>query len=290
MATEVHVRDEPVGQHAPGVKSAYRVIDIFELLAESANGLTVSEISMRLGIARSSTHGLVHTLLRRGYLTLDNSGGKRFRLGVGLIQLGLSVVDQIDLRSATRSELERLVAETDETAFLAVPHHAELVYVDKVISGVREFRADPRMGARRPMYCTSLGKALLATLDEESVLVALDRIGMPPATRFSITDKKALLEDLAKTRKRGYAIDRQEAMIGICCAGAPIRDHLGRPVAAISVSTMRDLFDAEKLGQAVAKSAIASSRRLGWRGDARELYAPVPGSLGVILGNDRGYS
>ncbi len=96
------------------VKSADRTLDIFELFAAEPRGLTISEISDRLGLARSSTHGLVHTLAARGYLVQD--GGGRFQLGARLIQLGLNVVDRLELRSAARGTLERLVAVTHDTA------------------------------------------------------------------------------------------------------------------------------------------------------------------------------
>src|SRR6266571_9176177 len=86
------------------VKSADRTLDIFELFAAEPRGLTIAEISDRLGVARSSTHGLVHTLAARGYLVQD--GGGRFQLGARLIQLGLNVVERLELRSAARATLE----------------------------------------------------------------------------------------------------------------------------------------------------------------------------------------
>ncbi len=116
----------------PSVKSANRALDIFELLAAEPNGLTISEISERLGFARSSTHGLVHTLYSRGYLSLD--AGNRFYLGVRLIQLGLTVADRLELRSAAHGRLEQLVMRNNDTALLVVPDGGELLYVDKVIS------------------------------------------------------------------------------------------------------------------------------------------------------------
>src|SRR5258708_10214560 len=96
------------------VKSDDRTLDIFELFAAEPQGLTIAEISGRLGVARSSTHGLVHTLAARGYLVQD--GGGRFQLGARLIQLGLNVVDRLALRSPARGPLEGLVAAAPDTA------------------------------------------------------------------------------------------------------------------------------------------------------------------------------
>src|SRR5258708_39924355 len=103
------------------VKSADRTLDIFELFAAEPQGLTIAEISGRLGVARSSTHGLVHTLAARGYLVQD--GGGRFQLGARLIQLGLNVVDRLELRSAARGTLERPGAVTPRTALHVGPDH-----------------------------------------------------------------------------------------------------------------------------------------------------------------------
>lgn len=266
------------------VKSADRVLDILELLAAEPQGLTLTEISRKLAIARSSAHGLVHTLLQRGYLQQEKTGSRAFRLGVRLIQLGLNVGDRLELRSTARPVLERLVSATHDTALIVVPDAGELLYLDKVVSDARDVRTDPRSSAPRPLHCTSIGKALLAALDDESVIEILERTGMPRTTEFSITDRQALLEDLRATRQRGYAIDRQEAVLGVCCVGAPVRDFSGRPIASISLSTVREFFEPELIGPWVAEAAIEISSAMGWNGDVPALYEPVPGSAEVLLG------
>ncbi len=210
------------------VKSANRALDIFELLATESHGLTVSEIGDKLGLARSSAHGLVRTLHLRGYLMED--GVRRYHLGARLIQLGLNVADRLELRTAARGPLERLVAATHDTALLVVPEAGELLYVDKVLSDARDVRTDPRVASRRPLHCSSLGKALLAALDDESVLTIVEAVGLERVTEYSLADRDELLADLALTRRRGYAVDRQEALVGVWCVGAPIRDHTGRSI------------------------------------------------------------
>jgi len=258
------------------VKSADRTLDILELLAAEPRGLTMSEIGARLGFAQSSTHGLVRTLRSRGYVTLN--GGHRFQLGARLIQLGLSVGDSLELRSVAREPLERLVAATHDTALLAVPEHGELLYVDKVLSDASDIRTDPRVTSRRPLHCSSLGKALLAAVTDSSVLKVLDAVGFDPVTPYSIADKKVLLADLASTRQRGYSLDQQEAVLGVFCVGAPVRDHTGRSIAALSLSTIKDFFNPENTGPLVARAAVEISHAMGWKGDASTLFQPVPGS------------
>jgi len=263
------------------VKSANRALDIFELLASESQGLTVSEIGDKLGLARSSTHGLVRTLHSRGYLMED--GGRRYHLGARLIQLGLNVADRLELRTAARAPLERLVGATHDTALLVVPEAGELLYVDKVLSDARDVRTDPRVASRRPLHCSSLGKALLAALDDESVVTIVDAVGLEQVTEYSLADRESLLADLDRTRRRGYAVDQQEALLGVWCVGAPIRDHTGRSVAAISLSTIKEFFDPEAAGPQVMAAAVEISRAMGWKGDATTLYEPVEGSAALLM-------
>ncbi len=267
---------------AAPVKSAVRTLDIFELLASEPQGLTVSEISDKLGLARSSTHGLVRTLHARGYLMQD--GGQRFHLGARLIQLGLNVVDRLELRASARLPLERLVEATHDTALLVVPEHGDLLFVDKVLSDARDVRTDPRVSSRSPLHCSSLGKALLAALDDQSVLDVLDVVGLEGMTEFSIVDRDELLADLARTRERGYAVDEQEALLGVFCVGAPVRDHTGRAIAAISLSTIKDFFAPEATGPQVSAAAVEISRAMGWKGDASSLFEANPESVLLLLG------
>ncbi len=275
-------QDLGLGQlRAHPVKSADRTLDIFELLAAEPTGLTVSEISQRLGLARSSTHGLVRTLHARGYLV--QAGGRRFHLGAGLIQLGLNVVDRLELRVAARGPLERLVAATHDTALLVVPDRGDLLYVDKILSHARDVRTDPRVSSRRPVQCSSLGKALLAALDDQAVEELIESIGLERATEYSIADRDALMEDLERTRARGYSVDAQEALLGVWCVGAPVRDHTGRSIAAISLSTIKEFFDSARTGPQVAAAAVEISHALGWKGDSSTMYEPVPGSELLLL-------
>jgi len=270
------------------VKSADRVLDIFELLASEPDALTVSQISAKLGIARSSAHGLVQTVAQRGYLRRDHRNGNRVALGVSLIQLGLNVTDRLELRTIARGPLERLVDATHHTVLLAVPDHGNLVYLDKIISDQRGFRTDPRASARRPLHATSLGKALLAAAGDETVAAHLEGEDLERVTEFTIVDVGTLIEELRRTRDRGYSMDEQEAVLGVCCVGAPIRDHTAQLIAAISLSTIREFYDPEETGPAVRDAALEISNAMGWNGDRNELYVTSPGSLEAILGDSTG--
>jgi IclR family acetate operon transcriptional repressor len=278
--------DDRSGDAARVNRTAQRVFDIVELLADEPRGLTISEISARLGFALSSTHSLVHAMLQRGYVHADDARRRRFRLGVRFMQLGLGVLEGIDLREAARAPLERVVALTHDSAFLAVPDGGELAYVDKVVSDRRVIRTDQRLGGHSPIHCSSLGKALLAAVDDETVVTIVERVGMPQMTEFSVVDVATLLDNLARTRRRGYSIDEQESSLGVCCVAAPVRDHKGQAIAAVSLSTVREFFEPETAGPAIRDAALEISRALGWTEDPDSLYQPVDGSLQLILGSE----
>jgi DNA-binding IclR family transcriptional regulator len=256
------------------VKSADRVLDILELLVDAGDGRTLSEIGDRLQIAPSSVHGLTRTLLARGYLSRAGKTGK-FRLGARLVHLGVSAREQVLLQQLARPVLERLVAETHDTAVLVVLEHGDLVYVDEVVSDKRGFRTDPRFKVRRPLTCTSLGKALLATLVDGDARTVADALGLEAATAHSIVEVEALVTDLGRTRTRGYALDEQEAVPGVCCVGAPIRDHLGQPAGAIGISTIGEFFDPASSGPLIRSAAVEISRAAGWPGREASLFEPL---------------
>jgi DNA-binding IclR family transcriptional regulator len=260
------------------VKSASRVLDIFELLAAEPEGLSASQISTKLGIARSSAHALVQTLAARGYVRQDGPDAKRFTLGAPLVQLGLSVTDRLELRTVARPVLERLVGAWHETALLGIADggDGDILYVDKVVSDRFGFRTDPRVSARRPPHSHSLGKALLAAAGDARVEALVDTKGLEAVTQFTIVDAGALCEDLRRTRERGYATDQQEAVLGVCCVGAPIRDHTSKLAAAISLSTIREYYRPDLTGPAVRDAAIEISRAMGWDGGSETLFAAEP--------------
>jgi DNA-binding IclR family transcriptional regulator len=201
------------------------------------------------------------------------------------VQLGLSVTDRLELRTAARGVLERLVAAWHETALLAVATDAEIVYVDKVVSDQFGFRTDPRVNARRPIHSHSLGKALLAATGDEVVERLVEARGLEPVTPYTIVDPEALFDDLRLTRERGFAMDQQEAVLGVCCVGAPVRDHTGRLIAAISLSTIPEYYRPEETGPAVRDGAFQISRAMGWNGELEALYAARSHDTADIVGD-----
>lgn len=250
-------------------KSAARVVDIIELLAESKKPLTLAEIGGRLSLPKSSCFDIVYTLAERGLLEIEQGTQKTFRLGIKLFSLGSKVLEQTELTEVARPFLYRLARDTGETVYLAVEDKGEIIYVDKVESD-NPIRSTLSVGSRNAMHITALGKALLAAWPAERIRKALGCEPFFAPTARSIKDYKVLEKELSITRLRGYAVDDREGGDFMRCVAAPIRDHKGVPAAALSVAALDSRLPPEKV-EAVAglvyEAAFGLSRRLGYTGE-----------------------
>jgi DNA-binding IclR family transcriptional regulator len=216
------------------VKSADRTLDVLEELARSTGPLALGELARRLAIPKSSLHGLLRTVERRGWVEADESG-LRFRLGLRAMQVAGSYLDQDQVLSAAQHVLDHIAQETGETVQLARLDGADVVYLAQ-----RHARHPVRLissiGQRLPAHATALGKALLSRMDEEE----LDRrltFPLEVLTESTITDRTRLLADLETARLRGYAVDEQEANQGLYCFAAAVPDpQSASPTHSISVS------------------------------------------------------
>jgi DNA-binding IclR family transcriptional regulator len=177
------------------------------------------------------------------------------------------------LRNESQAILNELADKTGETIHLAVPSATEVVYIAKVESK-HALGMSSHIGARLPMYCTALGKAILAFSDQKLLHAVLAQ-SLVPRTPNSITSPEMLTSELALVQSRGYAIDNEENEIGIRCVGAPIFDYTATPIAAISISVPRQRMNQERysiLGPLVSEAAQMVSRRKGFTGK-------LPGAL-----------
>jgi DNA-binding IclR family transcriptional regulator len=215
------------------VKSAERVLRVFELLAHHTEGLTIKEISGKLSFPQSSTSNLIGTLFREGYLSQDSL--KRYKLGPKLIQMGTLAMESLDISSQGTPYLKKLMEDVQETVFMAVLSERELVYVAKIDNN-RSIRTTAQPGYRKPLYCTGLGKAFLAFLPENEKNAILDHAELSPITRNTITNRQELEKKLKMFVDIGYSIDDEENEEGLFCLAAPIFGVDKTIQAAISVA------------------------------------------------------
>lgn len=247
-------------------KSTARTIDIIKLLAESSTPLTLTEISNTLGIPKTSTFDIVATLMDRNVLEYENRSFKTIQLGLGLFEMTLFALGKKDLHQVARPYLDQIREKTGETVYLAAENNGEVVYLEKA-EGSAAIRYSADLGTRLPLYCTGLGKAILAAYPDEKVREIVAGIRMQPFTPQTITNLIDLQEELAATRLRGFAVDNQEVTEGIFCVAAPIYGAEGAPVAAISIasgSSMQQEGKMTRLGTLVAEKALVISRKMGF--------------------------
>lgn len=251
-------------------KSAARVVDVLQVLAQSDKALTQLEISQRLDIPKSSTYELLYTLLDKGILEFENENLKTFHLGIKLFEYGMRVLGKTNVHQVARPVLETLSEETGEIVFMAVENEGEIVYLDRIEKNITITRA-ANVGNRFSMHCTGLGKALLATYPETKVKAIWNKTNHHEVyTKNTILDYKSLINDLKKIRQRGYAIDNGEREEIIYCVAAPIYDFNDAVVCAISISTLYPTVTPQKkalYSQKIVETALTISKLLGFRGN-----------------------
>src|SRR5258708_15246407 len=208
-------------------------VSVLEALSESDAPLSLAEICQRMGLHKSTAHRSLMVLERSALIdrTLEN----RFRLGLKLYELGNRAVEQIDLRARVYPLFRRLAAQVGETVHLSVLQKTSVVYLDKVEPN-RRVCMSSKIGSSNPVYCTSLGKAMLAFQPEETTEKIVSSIRFTRYTPKTLCSREKLVEHLGTVRKRGYAIDDEEIELGVRCIGAPILNEDGWAIAAGSVS------------------------------------------------------
>ncbi|MGE5541554.1 MAG: IclR family transcriptional regulator [Bacillota bacterium] len=213
------------------LQTVERALLVIEALAQKEAGL--SALSRSLGMPKAVVYRILTTLANRGYVVQDPERVV-YRLGVRMFEMGSSVVNRTGLRKAAVGPMGTLAILTRETVNLAIPDGVDVLYIDR-IECAEPLRADLQVGSRVPMHCSALGKAILAFLPAGEAEIILKGLLFQPYTSRTITDETALRLELEKTRRTGYSLDDEEYVEGIRCMGAPIRDHAGRVVAAVSV-------------------------------------------------------
>ena len=247
------------------IQSVDRSIRILKALAAGPGRLGVSELSERLGLAKGTVHGLLRTLQEHG-LVEQHADSDKYQLGPQLLQLSNRYLDLSELRSRSLAWSELLASRAEEAVRVGVPHDGGVLVVHHV------FRPDATLqilevGAVLPLHATALGKAVLAYLDEmrDDLLAGT----LPKLTGHTHATPVALRRELAKVREQGYAVEREEAVLGEVGLAAPIFDRRGEAVGAIGVAGPRERVLRRGREAPVAAAVIEAAR-----GISRDLGAP----------------
>ncbi|NUU24042.1 MAG: IclR family transcriptional regulator [Streptomycetaceae bacterium] len=245
------------------LRRALLVLEYVRDYAGPVPALTLTQIAEALDLSKSTVLRLATPLLDAQLLARDRESGQ-FRLGPGALALGQAYLAGLDLRTVASDEAHRLMREWGGTVHLCVPDAPHVVYIDKV-ENETQVRMASRIGSRAPMYCTAVGKAMLAWLPEDVVGLVIGA-GLPPITSRTLTEPEALRAELARIRGRAYAVDDRENEPEVRCVAAPIFDHDNAVTGALSVSGLTSRVTAARvreLGPAVAAAAQRISRTLG---------------------------
>ena len=248
------------------IASLQRALDILDLFQGTRSELGNAEIARFLGLDPSTVAGLVSTLRVNNYLD-QNPSNRKYRLGLKLAERASVLLEQLDLRKIASPYIEDLRDWCDESINLAIRDRQEVVYIERIF-GSHSLGIRPELGKRASVHTTALGKAMVAYLPLQEAAQFLEQYKFNPVTRYSIVDLDRFQKELERVRKFGFAIDEEENEIGGRCVAAPIFNHDGYPVAAVSISVPIQRLPREKIpvfGAKVKEAAMAISHSIGYQ-------------------------
>jgi len=247
----------PVSSRRYTVDAAAKALDLLSAFSFGERRLSLADLAARTGIPRPTAFRLLTTLEEAGFVSKVNS---EYQLGIKCFVLGNIVASGLDLREKSQPHLHRLRDETGETVHLAVLDAWQVLYLERLQSPHPIGFMRSRVGGIVPAYCTGLGKTLLAFKPVPAVTAWLSTQTLTAMTPQTITSARRLLKELRAIRERGYGIDEQEHEVGVRCMAAPIFNHAGEVVAAISVAGPADRMPRPLAGSSMSDALVESAR------------------------------
>lgn len=254
------------------VQSVDRTFDILEFLATEQNGATLAQLTEKLDLPKSTIHRLLGVLVQREFVR-KNVDNNRYRLGPGFIALCSHYLNSLELKTESSPFMEELSVQTGNVVFLAIRQEDKMVYIDnkEQINSLRKYAI---IGQSKPLYCTSLGKALLMGLSDDEIRALMNHETYEKRGPNTISNIESLLQDIRECRRRGWSLDDQEAEPAINCVAAPIYDYRGQVIAAISTSwvlAQHPEMRPEAIAVQVMKCAANISFNMGYIGSSTRL-------------------
>ena len=247
-------------------KSLQRAFAILNCFSLEHSSFTLTELSGRLGIHKSTVYRLLVNLCGAQFLKYDPTT-EQYSLGLRLFELGAIVLNDMNLPIKSRPYLEELRNNTEETVHLGILDGPDVVYVEKFESS-QSIKLSGLYGARRPLFSTALGRVLLSGMSDQEILERLDQSGpQVQRTAFTITDSSELLQQIKEVRQTGYSYDNQETAVGLRCIASPVRDFTGHVVAAVGISGPSFRLTDEAIGhltQRVVDAGMKISTEVGY--------------------------
>jgi len=236
--------DEPNDFPAAKVKSLRKAVKLLDYFTAETPERGITELANLSGLLKSSVSNIASTFETCGFLERNEETG-RYRLGLKILQLSNNLYLSHDLRILIRPFMERVCQTADENVYLGTVSEDEVIYMDAVYPSAT-FTGRSIIGIKAPLYCTGIGKALMAYFDAAHINTLISK-GLHAFTPNTKATASAFLADMEQTRLRGYAIDDMEHEYGVSCVAVPIRNIRGSVVAAMSVSGPQPRFTKERI-------------------------------------------
>ena len=227
-------KKEAVCLSASNVQVLDRGLDLIERLATAENGMTISELVAETGLPKSTIHRILATFADRHYVE-KNEETSVYSLGYKFVELASLYLNKIVLKTEAEPVMHTLAQVLHATTYLGVLENNEVMYLQRT-EPRNSLRLYTSIGKREPLYCTALGKVLLASLPLKEFEHVAQHLSYEPYTPNSITNYEDLARDVMLVRKRGYATDRGEHTVDSSCLAVPIYDYTRKVMAALSVS------------------------------------------------------
>lgn len=245
------------------IQAVSHALDLLEQFHDDVDELGVTELSKRLKLHKNNVFRLLATLESRGYIE-QNKATENYRLGLKSLELGQTFIKQMGLLRQAKPILEKVVADCNETSYVAIFKEGYSVYLDVVETDLT-VRVVSRVGSRLPAYCTASGKVHLAFMSDEEVDAVLPQRELKGYTPNTFTNRDELKKELKKVAEQGYAIDNEELDAGVRCLAAPIRDYTRRIVGAVSISGPAMRLTDERLEKELIPLILEASEELSTR-------------------------
>ncbi|MCL4105194.1 UNVERIFIED_CONTAM: hypothetical protein GTU68_018901 [Idotea baltica] len=252
------------------LQSLDRALHVLVAIAR-ADRLTLTDLSLAVGVPTATTHRILNTLQKHGFVTFDEER-QDWLIGIEAFRTGSSFLKRRNLAEIGRPVMQLLMEQTGETANLAVPQGAEVVFIAQVETQ-NPIRAFFPPSTRTAMHASGTGKAILAAMPQDHVVQTLTKAGLTRFTAHTHTTPSELFDDLATIRSRGWSFDREERYEGMSCIGSAIFDEDGTPCAGVSISGPSIRFNDARIsafGAAVALAAAQITKASGGKSGAAE--------------------
>lgn len=215
------------------VQSIDRAVLILETLADHSS-LGLGELSEKVGLHKATTHRIVHSLIENGFIEqLDET--KQYRVSLRMFELGNKRVQNIDFINVAKSNIRQLSEEIKQTVHLVIEDNDEILYIDKY-GDYHESKMRSKIGLKAPLYCTAVGKAMLAMRTNNEISAYWENLELEQKTEHTLTNYKHFIEEIEKVREDGYALDDEEFEYGVFCVGSIFSSYKESVAGAISIS------------------------------------------------------